>query len=68
MKNFKSYFVAFTVFAFALVPMLTIGQTPIGGRIIYPPEFSPLIASRPPSGATVAGSAYQVRQGSERDS
>ncbi len=47
MKNFKSYFVAFTVFAFALVPMLTIGQTPMGVRIIYPPEFSPLIASRP---------------------
>lgn len=47
MKSIKIRFVALSVFAFAVVPGLTMGQSIEGDRIIYPPEFSPLVASRP---------------------
>ncbi|MGI9168114.1 MAG: hypothetical protein ACR2G5_17325 [Pyrinomonadaceae bacterium] len=47
MKTIKICFVALSIFALALFPMSTIGQSTIGDRIIYPPEFSPLVASRP---------------------
>lgn len=51
MKRIKSYFVALSVFALALfamsVPRSTIGQSTEGDRINYPPELSPLVASRP---------------------
>ncbi len=51
MKSIKVYFVALSVLALALftmsVPISTVGQSTVGDRIIYPPEFSPLVASRP---------------------
>ena len=47
MKSIKICFVGLSVAAFALVPLLTKGQSKEGDRIIYPPEFSPLVASRP---------------------
>src|SRR5687767_15653072 len=47
MKSLKICFVALSVVAFASFPTLTKGQSKEGDRIIYPPEFSPLVASRP---------------------
>jgi len=47
MKGFKIWFVALCVFALALAPMSTSSQSTVGDRISYPPEFSPLRASRP---------------------
>ena len=47
MKSIKISFAVLSVFALALAPMSTTGQSLVGDRIIYPPEFSPLIASRP---------------------
>ena len=52
MKSTKTCFVALSVLALALfamsIPTSTIGQSTVGDRIIYPPEFSPLVTSRPP--------------------
>ena len=51
MKTIKLHFVLLSVLTQALavmfVPMLGVAQSDLGDRIIYPPEFSPLIASRP---------------------
>jgi hypothetical protein len=47
MKSIKICFVAMSILALAFVPMSTIGQSTVGDRIFYPPEFSPLVASRP---------------------
>jgi len=47
MKSIRGSFAVLGVFALALVPMSTTGQS-TGDRIIYPPEFSPLVTSRPP--------------------
>ena len=47
MKRIKICFVALSIFALALIPMSTIGQSPIGDGATYPPEFSPLRTSRP---------------------
>lgn len=47
MKSIKICFVALSILALAFVPMSTIGQSTVGDRIFYPPEFSPLVASRP---------------------
>ena len=47
MKSINLYFLVLSVFVPALVPISTTGQSPVGDRIIYPPEFSPLVASRP---------------------
>ena len=47
MRSFKICFVVLGVFALALLPMSTSSESTVGDRIIYPPEFSPLIASRP---------------------
>lgn len=46
MKSFKIYFIALSIFAFALVPVLTIGQSLTSESESYPPEFSPLLTSR----------------------
>jgi subtilisin family serine protease len=48
MKTIKICFVALSILALAFLPMSTIGQSIIGDRIIYPPQFSPLVTSRPP--------------------
>jgi subtilisin family serine protease len=47
MKRIKICFVALSIFALALIPMSTIGQSQIGDGATYPPEFSPLRTSRP---------------------
>src|SRR6266404_2140837 len=47
MKRIKICFVALSIFALALIPMSTIGQSPVGDGTNYPPEFSPLRTSRP---------------------
>jgi subtilisin family serine protease len=47
MKSYKSYFIALSIFAFALLPILTIGQSLTGDSAPYPPKFSPLLTSRP---------------------
>ncbi len=38
---------ALSVLIVGLFPLAAMGQTIVGDRIIYPPEFNPLIASRP---------------------
>jgi subtilisin family serine protease len=50
MKTIKICFVALSILALAVVPMSTTGQgqSTVGDRIFYPPEMSPLVASRPP--------------------
>ncbi len=48
MKSFQICFVALSILALAFSPMpSSIGQSIVGDRIFYPPEFSPLVASRP---------------------
>lgn len=47
MKGIKICFVALSIFALALIPMSTIGQSPVGDGTNYPPGFSPLRTSRP---------------------
>src|SRR6266850_612845 len=48
MKRIKISFAVLSVFALALIPILTSGQSTVGDRIIYPPEFSPLKTMVPP--------------------
>lgn len=47
MKSIKSFFVALSIFALALIPGSTIGQSTVADGTNYPPEFSPLRTSRP---------------------
>lgn len=52
MKSIKSYLVALSILALVLFPVPMFGQTlvtrpELGQTITYPPEFSPLRASRP---------------------
>jgi subtilisin family serine protease len=46
MKGLKSYFLALSIFAFVLAPMLAIGQSNADESRAYPQEFSPLLTSR----------------------
>jgi Subtilisin-like serine proteases len=46
MKSLKSYFLALSIFAFVLAPMLAIGQSNADESRAYPQEFSPLLTSR----------------------
>ncbi len=46
MKGLKSYFLALSIFAFVLAPMLAIGQSNADESRAYSPEFSPLVTSR----------------------
>jgi hypothetical protein len=45
--NFILLTVLTQALAFVLLPMFGVAQSDLGDRIIYPPEFSPLTASRP---------------------
>lgn len=47
MKSFKNYFIMLSLFALALAPVLTTGQSITGDGAVNPPEHSPLITSRP---------------------
>jgi subtilisin family serine protease len=47
MKSFKNYFIMLSLFASALAPVSTIGQSRAGDGTASPPEFSPLTTSRP---------------------
>ena len=46
MKSNKFSFPVLSVLA--LVAISATGQSPVGDRIFYPPEFSPLVTGRPP--------------------
>jgi len=46
-KSSKISFPTLSAFALALVAISATGQSPVGDRIYYPPEFSPLVTGRP---------------------
>jgi hypothetical protein len=52
MKSIKLSFIPLSILALALFamsrPTSTTGQSTVGDRIYYPPEFSPLVTGRPP--------------------